>query len=81
MPGLTRVIGVVEVAGAVAMILPIMLDIAPWLTPLAAAGFVAIQILAIGFHARRNELRQMLPINLVLLALSAFVLIGRLELF
>lgn len=81
MPGLTRFIGFVEIAGAIALILPIMTDILPWLTPLAAAGLALIQILAIGFHMRRNEMMRTLPINLVLLSLSLFVLIGRFELF
>ena len=78
---LTRFIGISELAGAIAMILPIMLDILPWLTPLAAAGFVIIQILAIGVHAQRKELAQALPMNIVLLGLSVFVLAGRWELF
>ena len=78
---LTRFIGVSELAGGIAMILPIMLDILPWLTPLAAAGFIVIQILGIGVHAQRKELAQTLPINIVLLGLSAFVLAGRWDLF
>ena len=40
-----------------------------------------IQVLAIGFHARRNETGKSLPMNLVLLALSLFVLWGRWSLF
>ena len=78
---MTRFIGIAEGAAAVAMVLPIALDILPWLTPLAAAGLVIIQVLAIGFHARRGEVFQALPANLVLLGLSLFVLIGRFELF
>ena len=80
MPGLTRFIGFAEIAGAIAMILPILLDILPWLTPLAAVGFVVIQLLAMGFHAQRKEF-QMLPMNVVLLGLSAFGVIGRWDLF
>jgi hypothetical protein len=80
MPALTRFIGVAEMAAAIGMVLPIMLGILPWLTPLAAAGLAVIQILAIGFHLRRGE-RSVLPVNAVLLALSLFVLIGRFELF
>lgn len=75
-----RLLGIAEIAGAIAMVLPIALDILPWLTPLAAIGFIAIQVLAIGFHVRRNEY-QVLPVNLVLAALAVFVLVGRWELF
>ncbi|MCW5713639.1 MAG: DoxX family protein [Bauldia sp.] len=80
MPALTRFIAWAEIVGAVGMILPIALNILPWLTPLAAIGFVIIQVLAIALHLRRGE-RSVLPFNLVLLALSLFVAIGRFELF
>jgi hypothetical protein len=80
LPRLTRFIGAAEIAGAIGVIVPILLATLPWLTPLAAAGFVAIQILAIGFHIRRRETAP-LPFNAVLLALSLFVVIGRFELF
>ena len=43
---------------------------------LAALGFSAIQVLAMGLHSMRGEF-QVLPVNLVLLALSLFVLWGR----
>ncbi len=81
LPGRTRLIGWLEIAGALGMILPMLTGILPWLTPLAALGFAAIQVLAIGYHIRRNELARTLPVNLVLLALSLFVLWGRLDTF
>lgn len=81
MPGLTRFIGLAEIAGAIGMILPIALDILPWLTPLAAIGFAVIQVLAIGLHHRRGETSKTLVPNLVLLALSLFVAIGLFDLF
>jgi hypothetical protein len=59
------------------MVLPMWTGILPWLTPLVALGFAVIQVLAIGVHHRRNEMAQALPINLVLLGLSLFVLWGR----
>ncbi len=80
LPRLTRFIGVAELAAAIAMILPILFAFLQWLTPLAAAGLTLIQLLAIGFHIQRNEYR-VIPVNIVLLALSAFVLIGRIDLF
>lgn len=74
----TRFIGTMEVLGAVGIILPAATRIAPFLTPLAALGFSTIQVLAIGLHTIRGEF-QILPVNLVLLALSLFVLWGRLR--
>lgn len=75
---LTRFIGTMEVLGALGIILPSATRIMPRLTPLAALGFSIIQILAISLHFSRSEF-QVLPVNLVLLALSLFVLWGRLR--
>lgn len=75
---LTRFIGTMEVLGAIGIIFPAATRIAPILTPLAALGFSTIQVLAIGLHSSRGEF-QVLPVNLVLLALSLFVLWGRLR--
>ena len=80
LPGRTRLIGYAELAGALAMILPILAGILPWLTPLAALGFAGIQVLAIGYHARRRDAKT-LPVNLMLLAVSLFVVWGRFGLF
>jgi uncharacterized membrane protein YphA (DoxX/SURF4 family) len=74
---LLRFIGVAELSGAVGVVLPALTRIKPRLTPLAALGFVTIQVLAIGFHAKRSELSMALPLNLVLLSLSLFVWWGR----
>ncbi len=74
---LVRFIGIVEVAGALGMILPALTRILPILIPLAALGFAVIQVLAIGVHASYGETAQTLPMNLILLALSAFVVWGR----
>lgn len=73
---LTRFIGTMEVLGAIGVILPAASRIAPWLTPLAALGFSIIQVLAMGLHISRGEF-QVLPVNLVLLALALFLLWGR----
>ncbi len=72
-----RFIGICELAGAIGMIVPAASGILPFLTPLAATGFVTIQVLAIGFHATRGETSATIPLNVVLLALSLFVLWGR----
>jgi len=76
-PALVRFVGVAEIAGALGVVLPVLTFILAWLTPLAAAGLSLVQILAIGFHGRRGETARSLPINLILLALSLFVLWAR----
>jgi hypothetical protein len=74
---LVRFVGIVEIAGALGMILPAVTRILPWLTPLAAVGFAVIQVLAIGLHAMRGETAMTLPINVALLVLALFVAWGR----
>ena len=69
-------IGVVEILGALGLVLPWALGIAPVLTPLAATGLVSVQAGAIVVHARRKEAKA-LPMNVVLLLSAAFVAIGR----
>lgn len=69
-------ISTAETAGAIGIVLPALTRIRPSLTSLAALGFVALQVLAISFHMSRCEI-QVLPLNFVLVALSAFVLWGR----
>ncbi|MBN8949109.1 MULTISPECIES: DoxX family protein [unclassified Rhizobium] len=74
---LLRLIGTVELLGAIGVILPALTRILPFLTPLAATGFATIQVLAIGFHATRGETAAVLPLNIGLLALSLVVIWGR----
>ena len=75
-PSAVKAIGVIEVLGAIGLVLPWATGIAPVLTPIAAAGFVVVQILAAVVHARRNEYRT-LPVNVILLLLALFVAVAR----
>ncbi len=75
-PGTLRLIGAVEIAGALGLILPVALGIAPWLTTAAALGLTLLQALAIRLHLSRGE-RQVLPFTLTLLALSLAIAIAR----
>ncbi|MDC9823658.1 DoxX family protein [Devosia sp. ZB163] len=76
-PGFVRFIGGVDSAAGLGLILPMATGILTFLTPLAALGSVVLQIIAIGYHGKRGETGQTLGANLLLLALSAFVLWGR----
>lgn len=80
-PRLVRFVGVAELLGAIGLILPMLTGILPWLTTLAALALALVQVLAIGFHARRGETAKTLIANLVLLALAAFIAWGRWGLF
>jgi hypothetical protein len=70
-----RMIGLLEVLGALGVILPAATGILPWLTPLAAGGLVLTMLGAMLIHLRRKEY-QVLPVNLVLLILAAVIVIG-----
>jgi uncharacterized membrane protein YphA (DoxX/SURF4 family) len=69
-------IGVLEVLGAIGLILPWSLNIAPKLTPLAAAGLSIIMLGAVVTHVSRGEIPQMIP-TLVITLLAAFVAYAR----
>jgi uncharacterized membrane protein len=60
-----RVIGVIEVLGAVGLVLPPATGIAPWLAFAAAIGFVVLQIGATRVHLRRGD--RQIGLNLGLL--------------
>lgn len=67
-----RFIGVMELLGAIGLVLPAATGIATWLTPLAALGLAVIMVLAVGTHVRRKE-PQVVPANLLIVLLGAFV--------
>ncbi len=74
--GLYRTLGVAELLAAIGLVLPWATGIAPWLTPLAAAGLVVVMVGAIVTHARRGE-RQPLVLNVVLLVAALIVAVRR----
>ena len=71
-----RIIGVLEVLGAIGTVLPALTGILPWLTPLAALGLVLTMIGAALTHLRRAEYDG-IAVAAVLLILAAFVAYGR----
>jgi DoxX-like family len=66
---LVRAIGVLEVLGALGLILPPLTGIAPALALAAAIGFVLIQVGAISLHLSRGEVK-LIGFNIVLLVLA-----------
>lgn len=71
-PATVRLIGVVELAAALGLILPAATGIAPLLTPLAATGLAVVMLLAAATHTRRRE-PSAIAFNAVLLVLAALV--------
>jgi len=75
--GFVRMVGTFELLGALGLILPALTGILPWLTPLAALGLSLVQVLAIVTEHLPHKESKMIPGNVILLALSAFVAYGR----
>ncbi|GAA3661426.1 DoxX family protein [Nonomuraea antimicrobica] len=71
-----RLIGVVELLGALGLILPAVTGIAPILTPLAAIGLAITMLGAAAAHARRKE-SSGIAVNVILLALTVVIAWGR----
>jgi len=71
-----RLIGLLEVLGAIGLILPPLLDVVPVLAPLAACGLALVMVGAAFTHVRRNEMQALAPV-VVLGLLALFVAVGR----
>ena len=67
---LVRAIGVVEILGAIGLVLPPLTGIAPVLAVVAAAGLAVQQVLAAAFHVSRGE-GSTIGLNVALVVLGA----------
>lgn len=74
--GQIRTIGILEILGALGLILPALTGILSWLTPLAAAALALTMVGAAWVHLRRKEYGNVV-VNIVLLLLNLFVAYGR----
>lgn len=71
-----RTLGVVEMLGAIGLILPSLLRIQPRLTVLAALCILVHQFCAVALHLSKGE-ANVLGLNVVLIALAGFIFWGR----
>ena len=76
-----RFVGTTEILGALGLILPLVTGVLPWLTVLAGIGLTLVQLLAIFTEHLPKKEYDVIPLNIVLLALPIFVVIGRWTLF
>jgi uncharacterized membrane protein YphA (DoxX/SURF4 family) len=74
-PGVVRLVGSLEILGALGLILPKATGILPWLMPIAAVGLVLTMIGAIITHFRLQEPKAV-GTPVVLLLLSLFIVLG-----
>jgi uncharacterized membrane protein YphA (DoxX/SURF4 family) len=75
-----RLIGLAEILGAIGLVLPAAVHVAPILVPLAAIGLVLVMVGAAVVHTRRHEPTNV-AVNLVLIVLAVFVSWGRFGLY
>ncbi|WP_369372190.1 DoxX family protein [Promicromonospora sp. Populi] len=69
-PGpVVKLIGLLEVLGAIGLIVPPLVQVAPVLAPLAGVGLALVQVGAIITHVVRGEAKALAP-NVVLLVLA-----------
>lgn len=71
-----RFIGVLEMLGAIGLILPAAIEVAPILTPIAAAALGTMMLFAAAMHVRRGE-PSAVRNTAILVALATFVAWGR----
>jgi hypothetical protein len=72
-----RIIGILEMLGAIGLILPAATGILPWLTPVAATCLAILMVLAIVFHARRPGEGRSIVLNAILAVIAALIAYGR----
>lgn len=70
-------IGIAELLGALGLVLPWALNMAPVLTPIAAIALAAVALSGMLFHIRRTEYRE-IGVNIFFVVLALIVAIGRL---
>lgn len=74
--GFVKTLGVLELLAAVGLILPAVVDIAPVMVPVTAVCWVLLMIGAMITHGRLGQFK-LVMLNLVYLALAAFIAWGR----
>ena len=73
---LIRTVGIIEILGAYGLVIPLWLNIMPILTPLAAAGFAIIMLLAMGVNVRNKKYKSVV-LNIALFIIFVVIFIGR----
>jgi uncharacterized membrane protein YphA (DoxX/SURF4 family) len=72
-----RIIGILEILGAIGLVLPAATGILPWLTPLAAVGLAIIMASAAVYHLRRPDEGRNVVLNVILGLMAVVIAYGR----
>lgn len=74
--GFVKTLGVLELLAAVGLILPAVLDIAPFMVPVTAVCWILLMIGAMITHGRLGQFK-LVMVNLAYVALAVFIAWGR----
>jgi uncharacterized membrane protein YphA (DoxX/SURF4 family) len=75
-PGTVLAIGLVEILGALGLVLPLLTGILPWLTPIAAVGLGLVLTIGALFQIARRQYGRLL-LTIPVAVLCFFVVWGR----
>jgi hypothetical protein len=75
-PNMVLFICVSKTIGGIGLVLPMYFNVLPILTPIAALGLATIMVLAMTYHFRKKEYKD-LPATIIFLVLSLFVAYNR----
>ncbi|MGA0557291.1 DoxX family protein [Larkinella sp. VNQ87] len=67
-----RFIGTMEILGSIGIVLPVWLNVLPFLTSVSALGFCVVMVGATAVHFKKKEYK-VLPVLTILFVLSAAV--------
>ncbi len=71
-----RMIGLLELLGAIGVVLPWWFNLVPILTPISAMGFCITMIVALGLFIKRKVFRRA-PLQITILIMSTMVALAR----
>lgn len=75
-PGFIKFIGISEIAGSIALIIPMSVNMATWLTPASSICLAFIMPFAAKIHYKRKEPKNVL-INIAFFVICVFIAYGR----
>ncbi len=75
-PGMVLFICLSKIAGALGLILPMYFNVFPVLTPIAALGLATVLAMAMVYHLRKKEYKD-IPATSIFFALAIFIAYNR----
>jgi uncharacterized membrane protein len=75
-PVIVRLLGCIDLLGAIGLIIPALLRIKPQLTKWSAIGIIALMVSAITFHILRGE-ASVIGFNILIVVIAIFIAWGR----